>query len=61
MNTGDVLYLNLLGEPTLVLGSSQAAADLLDTRGGIYSDRPAAVMAGELCVSNSLISTTYNH
>ncbi|KAH9930522.1 cytochrome P450 [Epithele typhae] len=45
---GDVVGVTVMGQPTLVLGSFRAANDLLDARGAIYSDRPDAVMAGEL-------------
>ncbi|KAI0341374.1 cytochrome P450 [Trametopsis cervina] len=45
---GDVVHLNVTGQSTVVLGSLQAAAELLDNRGLMYSDRPPAVMAGEL-------------
>ncbi|CDO71162.1 hypothetical protein BN946_scf184845.g32 [Trametes cinnabarina] len=37
-----------MGHPTLILGSFRAAQDLLDAKGAIYSDRPNAIMAGEL-------------
>src|ERR1700761_7663889 len=37
---GDIIYLNILGQPIVVLNSKEAIADLLDTRGSIYSDRP---------------------
>ncbi|OBZ77609.1 O-methylsterigmatocystin oxidoreductase [Grifola frondosa] len=37
-----------MGQPTLIIGSARAGNDLLDARGSIYSDRPIAVMAGEL-------------
>ena len=45
---GDVIYLNVLGQPVLVLESGRAALDLFDRRSNIYSDRPHLVMAGEL-------------
>ncbi|KAI0777348.1 cytochrome P450 [Trametes elegans] len=45
---GDVVSATVMGQPTLILGSVRAANDLLDSRGTIYSDRPNAVMAGEL-------------
>uniref|UniRef100_A0A5K1K2P8 Cell surface hydrophobicity-associated protein n=1 Tax=Ganoderma boninense TaxID=34458 RepID=A0A5K1K2P8_9APHY len=45
---GDVVGITVMGQPTLILGSAKAANDLLDARGAIYSDRPNAVMAGEL-------------
>ncbi|OSD02652.1 cytochrome P450 [Trametes coccinea BRFM310] len=45
---GDVVSTTVMGQPTLILGSVRAATDLLDARGSIYSDRPNAIMAGEL-------------
>ena len=45
---GDVIYLNVLGQPVLVLESGRATLDLFDKRSNIYSDRPHLVMAGEL-------------
>jgi len=39
--------------PTIILGSAQAAWDLLEKRGAIYSSRPRFVMGGEL-LSNGL-------
>ncbi|KAM5544325.1 hypothetical protein V8D89_001985 [Ganoderma adspersum] len=41
---GDVMYLNVLGQHTVVLGSLKAARDLLDKRLANYSDRPKLVM-----------------
>ncbi|PIL25374.1 cytochrome P450 [Ganoderma sinense ZZ0214-1] len=41
---GDVVYLNVLGQDTVVLGSLKAARDLLDKRSANYSDRPTSVM-----------------
>ncbi|KAH6900942.1 cytochrome P450 [Coprinopsis sp. MPI-PUGE-AT-0042] len=45
---GDVMSFSLFGSDNLVLSSLEAATDLLETRGLIYSDRPGAVMVGEL-------------
>ncbi|KAF7348556.1 Cytochrome P450 [Mycena venus] len=45
---GDVIRISILGTPTIILSSMQAATDLLESRGNIYSDRPTATMAGEL-------------
>ncbi|KAJ6532740.1 cytochrome P450 [Mycena vulgaris] len=45
---GDVIRISILGTPAIVLSSMQAAIDLLESRGNIYSDRPTATMAGEL-------------
>ncbi|KAK0204931.1 cytochrome P450 [Desarmillaria ectypa] len=37
---GDVFYLDTPGNPTVIINSSQAAADLFEKRSGNYSDRP---------------------
>lgn len=38
--TGDVVYVNALGKSFIILGSEEAASDLLDKRSANYSDRP---------------------
>ncbi|KAK0223342.1 cytochrome P450 [Armillaria fumosa] len=38
---GDVFYLDTPGNPTVVINSAQAAADIFEKRSGNYSDRPA--------------------
>ncbi|TFK92448.1 cytochrome P450 [Polyporus arcularius HHB13444] len=45
---GDVVHLNVLGQPVLILGSYQAACDLLEKRSSNYSDRPSSIMV-KLC------------
>lgn len=47
---GPVVYLNMLGQPIVILNSAKAAQDLLARRGAIYSDRPRLVLAGELAL-----------
>ncbi|KAI0642608.1 O-methylsterigmatocystin oxidoreductase [Trametes meyenii] len=42
---GDITYLNVFGQPTLILNSHVAAVELLDHRSGNTSDRPRIVMA----------------
>lgn len=42
---GDVVHLNILGQPIIILSSIGAATDLLVKRGAIYSDRPRFTMA----------------
>ncbi|KAF8884012.1 cytochrome P450 [Infundibulicybe gibba] len=37
---GDIMSLNVAGNPIIILNSQKAAADLLDRRASIYSDRP---------------------
>ena len=50
---GDVVYLQMGPTPTIILGSAQAAWDLLEKRGSIYSSRPRFIMGGEL-LSNGM-------
>ena len=45
---GDVNYLEVLGQPLVVLNSYTACKDLLEQRGGIYSSRPRLVLLSEL-------------
>ncbi|KAK0215658.1 cytochrome P450 [Armillaria fumosa] len=45
---GDIMKITVLGQPVIILSSLKASKDLLEGRGNIYSDRPSAVMAGEL-------------
>ncbi|OSD00652.1 cytochrome P450 [Trametes coccinea BRFM310] len=44
----DVVYFTVLGTHLLVINSFEAARDLLDKRGALYSDRPRLVMIKEL-------------
>ncbi|KAH9019143.1 cytochrome P450 [Lactarius hengduanensis] len=50
----DMIYLNALGQPILVLNSLKAVAELFDRRGNIYSSRPRLIMAQEICAGNLL-------
>ncbi|KAF5309878.1 hypothetical protein D9619_010562 [Psilocybe cf. subviscida] len=45
---GNIIYLDVLGKPIIVVNSAKIAQDLMDKRSSIYSDRPISVMA-ELC------------
>ncbi|KAF5309909.1 hypothetical protein D9619_010547 [Psilocybe cf. subviscida] len=45
---GNIIHLNVLGKPIIVVNSAKIAQDLMDKRSSIYSDRPILVMA-ELC------------
>nr|BED42923.1 cytochrome P450 monooxygenase [Trametes versicolor] len=53
---GDVVYLNLFGRGVLFLNTLDAAADLLEKRGPIYSDKPRMVMCAELCGCENIIA-----
>ncbi|KAI0917772.1 hypothetical protein AcV7_007098 [Taiwanofungus camphoratus] len=45
---GEIVQLDVFGQPIVILNSTKVAKDLLDKRSLIYSDRPRMVMAGEL-------------
>ena len=45
---GDIIYVNVLGQEMIVLNSSKAAIELFDKRSANYSDRPIAMMCGEI-------------
>ena len=47
-HTGDVVYLDVLGNSILVLNSLEAINDLFDKQALNYSDRPTFTMVGEL-------------
>ena len=44
VSQGDVVYLEVLGQPMLLLGSHTVARELLDKRSAVYSDRLPSVM-----------------
>ena len=41
---GDVVYLDALSQPMIILGSHEAALELLDKRSANYSDRQSSAM-----------------
>ncbi|SJL15059.1 related to cytochrome P450 CYP2 subfamily [Armillaria ostoyae] len=57
---GDILSVSIFGRRLVVINSAQAAIDILDKKGTIYSDRPIMGMIGELMgVKNSLVLLPY--
>ncbi|KAI9442653.1 cytochrome P450 [Lactarius indigo] len=52
----DMVYLNALGQPILVIHGVKAAAELLDRRANIYSSRPRLIMAHEILTGGLLPS-----
>ncbi len=52
---GDILYLDTPGNPTVVINSAQAAADLFEKRSGNYSDRPG-VAGGYYNISELVVT-----
>ncbi|CAA7262436.1 unnamed protein product [Cyclocybe aegerita] len=45
---GDIMHIDIVGKPIVIINSEKIARDLLVKRATIYSDRPHFVMAGEL-------------
>ncbi|RPD54263.1 CyP450 monooxygenase [Lentinus tigrinus ALCF2SS1-6] len=45
MKYGDIVHLNVLGQHMIILGSFEAASELLDKRSANYSGKPASAMA----------------
>ncbi|KAI0300590.1 cytochrome P450 [Multifurca ochricompacta] len=57
---GDVFYLSAAGQPIVVLNTQKVAADLLDRRAGIYSDRPRNIVAAQiLCGGLAMVFQNY--
>ncbi|KAF5365846.1 hypothetical protein D9757_012801 [Collybiopsis confluens] len=52
---GEIVYVSALGQPIIVLNSKKVAADLLDRRAAIYSDRPRNIVASEIMTNGLLI------
>lgn len=42
------MYVHVFGQGLLFVNSYEAAFDLMEKKGSIYSDKPHLVMAGEL-------------
>lgn len=55
---GPIVYLNVAGQPLVVLNTHKAAADLLDRRASIYSDRPRNIVASEILTGGLLVVFT---
>lgn len=55
---GEIVYLHVLGQGLVFLNTPEAAFDLLDKRGSIYSDKPSLVMAGDLCGCKNMVAFT---
>lgn len=45
---GEVIYLEIVGKPFIILNSAKATTELLDKRSSNYSDRPG-ILYGHLC------------
>ena len=45
---GDLIYLNVAGQPIVVINSPKVGVALLDRRAAIYSDRPPNIVASDI-------------
>nr|BAL05079.1 cytochrome P450 [Phanerodontia chrysosporium] len=55
---GDIIYLNILGQPLIILNAAEDAVALLDKGGSIYANRPILAMGGELVGWNRTLALT---
>ena len=46
--TENLMYLNVLGQPMVIINNLKVASELLDRRANIYSDRPRRIVANEI-------------
>ncbi|KAJ7209438.1 cytochrome P450 [Mycena rebaudengoi] len=56
---GSIVYLDIAGQPIIVLNNAKTAADLLDRRGLIYSDRPGNIVASEMMTGGLLFAMSH--
>ncbi|KAJ3848269.1 cytochrome P450 [Lentinula lateritia] len=58
---GPLVYISVAGQSIVIMNTHQVAADLLDRRGPIYSDRPRFIVASEILTGGLLVVfTQYN-
>ncbi|EIN11999.1 cytochrome P450 [Punctularia strigosozonata HHB-11173 SS5] len=55
---GPIVYLNVAGQSVVVLNDHKTAADLLDRRASIYSDRPRNIVASQILSGGLMIVFT---
>ncbi|VDB91013.1 unnamed protein product [Peniophora sp. CBMAI 1063] len=57
---GDIVYLSALGQDMIILNTQKAAADLMDRRAAIYSDRPHNIVSAQiLCGGMAMVFQGY--
>ncbi|EIM82227.1 cytochrome P450, partial [Stereum hirsutum FP-91666 SS1] len=56
---GDLIYLNVAGQPLVVISSQKIVGDLLNRRSKTYSDRPKNIVPNELMTGGMLITFTH--
>jgi hypothetical protein len=53
------MYLDVAGQPTIMLNSPKSSLDLLEHRASNYSDRPRLIMAQEVISDGLVFSLMY--
>jgi len=53
------MHVNVIGQPLIVISSLKVAADLLDRKAGIYSDRPQNIVASDIMTRGLLVVFTH--
>ena len=48
------MHVNVLGQPLIILNTHKAAADLLERRSEIYSDRPQNIVSVDMMTGGNL-------
>jgi len=56
---GDLIYLNVVGQPIVIINSHKVAGDLLDRRSRIYSDRPRSIVACDIITGGLLFALSH--
>ncbi|VDC05972.1 unnamed protein product [Peniophora sp. CBMAI 1063] len=54
---GDIMYLNAMGQPMIVLSNPAITAELLERRASIYSDRPTLIVTHEILCGGLMLPT----
>ena len=53
---GEIVYLNVAGQPVIMLNSQRVAADILDRRAATNSGRPRLIVGSELMCNDMLLA-----
>ena len=56
---GDLIYLDVAGQPIVICNSHKVAGDLLDRRSRIYSDRPRSIVACDIMTGGLLFALSH--
>ena len=53
---GDLIYLNVAGQPVVIINSPKAGIALLDRRAAKYSDRPPSIVGSDIMAGGLLFA-----